>query len=170
MALNKIQKQKIIEELKEKIDRQKIIIFTDFTGIKVKDLTELRRKLKETDSELRVAKKTLTKIAFEQKGLEIDIKKLQGEIALVFGYKEQISPAKTLYQFAETNPGLKISGGFLENKYKEAEEIIELAKLPSREELLAKLVGSISAPISNFINVLEGNIKGLINLLIKVKT
>lgn len=165
MPLNKEQKKKIIEELEEKIDKQKIVIFADFTGIKVKDLTDLRKKLRKADSELRVAKKTLTKIAFEKKGLEIDTKKLQGEIALIFGYKEQILPAKTVYQFALANTNLKISGGFLENKYREAEYIIELAKLPSREELLAKLVGSISSPISGLINVLQGNIKGLINIL-----
>jgi len=68
------------------------------------------------------------------------------------------------------DPNLKILGGFLENKFVEAEKIIELAKLPTREELLARLVGSISAPISNFINVLEANIKGLIYVLTKAKT
>lgn len=165
MPLTKEQKKKIIEGLEEKIDRQKIVIFADFTGIKVKDLTDLRKKLKKTDSELRVAKKTLTKISFEKEGLEIDIKKLQGEIALVFGYKEQIQPAKTVYQFALANPNLKILGGCFENKFVVAEKIIELAQLPTKEELLAKLVGNISAPISNFISVLQGNIKGLINII-----
>lgn len=162
MPLTKEQKKKIIEELKEKIDKQKIVIFADFTGIKVKDLTDLRKKLKKTDSELRIAKKTLFKIAFEKEGLEIDIKKLQGEIALVFGYKEQIQPAKIVYQFASANPNLKILGGYLENKFVAAEKIIELAQLPTKEELLAKLVGSIFSSISGLINVLQAPLEACV--------
>ena len=165
MALTKEQKKKIIEELKEKIDRQKTVIFTDFTGIKVKGLADLRRKLKEVDSELRVAKKTLFKIAFGKKDLEIDIKKLQGEIALVFGYQDIISPAKTVYQFSLKNPNFKILGGCLENKFVGAEKIIELAQLPTREGLFARIVQCVSFPMSGLINVLEGNIKGLINII-----
>jgi len=170
MPQTKEQKKKIVEELKERIERQKIIIFVDFTGLKVKDLSNLRKKLKTADSELKVAKKTLTKIAFEEKGLEINAKNLKGEIALVFGYKEEIPPAKTIYQFSQENPNSKILGGYFENKFVLAEKIIELAQLPTREELLVKLVSSISAPISNFINTLQYNFKGLIYLLTKIKS
>ena len=83
--------------------------------------------------------------------------------------KDEISPTKTIFQFSRIDPNLKILGGFLENKFVEAEKIIELAKLPTREELLARLVGSISAPISNFVNVLKANIKGLIFVLKQIK-
>jgi len=89
---------------------------------------------------------------------------------LVFGYKDEISLTKIIYQFAEANPNLKILGGFLENQFRTAEEIITLAQLPTKEELLSGLVRSVSAPISNFINVLQGNIKGLIIVLAKAKT
>ncbi|MDI6603214.1 MAG: 50S ribosomal protein L10 [Patescibacteria group bacterium] len=170
MALTKTQKQKILEDLEDKIARQKAIIFIDFTGLKVKDLSVLRRKLKMADCELKVAKKTLMRIAFKKAKIEIEIKKLPGEVALVFGYKEVITPAKIVYQFTEMNPNLKILGGFFENKFRELEEIITLAQLPTREELLVKLVGSIQAPISNFVRILEANIKGLIYVLSKVKT
>jgi large subunit ribosomal protein L10 len=172
MALTKVQKQKIIEELKEKIDRQKLIIFFDFTGLKVKDLSNLRKKLKKENAELKVAKKTLMAIAFKKLNESIakNIKKLGGEIALVFGYQDIISPAKTLWQLSKDFPNLKILAGFVENEFKTADEIITLAQLPTREELLAKLVGSIASPISGFVNVLQGNIKGLINVLAKVKT
>lgn len=169
MPLTKEKKKKIVEELEEKVLRQKIMIFIDFTGLKAKDLFSLRKKLKAIVGELKVAKKTLIGIAFKNAKLEIEPRKIPGEIALVFGYKEEISPAKIVYQFSQENPNLKILGGFLENKFREAEEIINLAQLPTREELLSKLVGSISAPISNFVRVLEANIKGLIYILSKIK-
>ena len=169
MALTKVQKQKILDDLKEKIAKQKAMVFVDFTGLKVKDLSNLRKKLKESDNELKVAKKTLLALALKNAGLKIEVKKIKGEIALVFGYKNEISPAQTVYQFAEANPNLKILGGILENKLIDAEKIIELAKLPTREELLAGLVGSIFAPVTNLVNVLQGNIKGLLYVLAKAK-
>ena len=170
MALTKVQKQKILDELKEKIAKQKVMIFADFTGLKVKDLSNLRKKIKAADGEIKVAKKTLLGLAVKGAGLEFEAKKIKGEIALVFGYKDEISLAKIIYQFAEANPNLKILGGFLENQFRTAEEIITLAQLPTKEELLSGLVRSVSAPISNFINVLQGNIKGLIIVLAKAKT
>jgi len=169
MALTREQKQKIIEDLKEKIAKQKAMILVDFTGLKVKDLSNLRKKLKAADNELKIAKKTLLELSLKRASLEIEMKKLKGEIALVFGYKEEVSPAKIVYQFSQENPNLKILGGFLENKYREAEEIIALAKLPTREELLTKLVDSISAPISNLMNVLQGNLRDLIYILSQIK-
>ncbi len=170
MPLTKEQKQKIVEDLKEKIARQKAMIFVDFTGLKVKDLSNLRKKLRAVNSELKVAKKTLLGLVFKKAGLEIEAKKMKGEIALIFGYNDGLSLAKMIYQFAEANPNLKILGGFFEKKFQEAEEIITLAQLPTREELLARLVGTISAPVSSLVRVLEGNIKGLIYILTKVKT
>lgn len=162
MPLTKEQKKKIIEDLKEKIARQKVIIFVDFTGLKVKDLSFLRKKLKTSGNEIKVAKKTLIGIAFKENKIEFEPKKLPGEIALVLGYNDEISPAKIVWEFSQEHPNLKILGGFFENKFFETEKIIELAKLPTKEELLARLVGSISAPISNFVNILQANIKGLI--------
>lgn len=169
MALTKAQKQKIIEDLKEKIARQKIIIFADFTGLKVKDLSNLRKKLKKEGNEFKVAKKTLLGLVFKNAGLKIDFKELKGEIAAIFGYKDEISSAKTVYQFTVANTNLKILGGIFEKNFIATEKIMELAKLPTKEDLLSRLVGSISAPISNFVNVLEGNIKGLIYILAKAK-
>ena len=169
MPLTKEQKKKIVEDLKEKIARQKAIIFVDFSGLRVKDLSNLRKKLKAANSELKVTKKTLLDLVFKKTGLAIEAKKIKGEIALIFGYNDGLSLAKMIYQFSETNPNLKILGGFFEKKFREAEEIITLAQLPTREELLAKLVGTIFAPVSNLVNVLQGNIKGLIYALSGIK-
>ncbi len=171
MAQTKQQKQKTLEDLKEKIERQKAIVFLDFTGLKVKDLSNLRKKLKSENGELKVAKKTLMEIAFKELNPVVakNIRKLSGEIALVFGYQDIILPAKTVWQFSLGNPNLKILGGFIEKKFREAEEIITLAQIPSREELLAKLVGSIASPISGLINVLQGNIRNFVYIISQIK-
>jgi len=169
MALTKAQKQKILDELKEKIAKQKAMVIFDFTGLKVKDFSNLRKKIKSAGDDIRVAKKTLLGIALKDAKLKIETKKIPGELAVAFGYSDEISPAKITYQFSQENPNLKILGGFLENKWREAEEIIELAQLPTREELLTRLVGSISAPISNFVYALRYNLKGLMYLLSVIK-
>lgn len=169
MALTKIQKKKIIDDLKEKISKQKIMVFVDFTRLKVKDFSILRQLLKKAGSEIKVAKKTLMEIAFKDGNLAVETKKMPGEIALVFGYHDEISAPKTVYQFSKANPNLKILGGFYENKLRESDEILTLAQLPAREELLARLVGSIWAPVSNMVFVLNGNIKGLLYALSAIK-
>ncbi len=162
MALTKTQKQSIIKDLKDKLARQKLVIFADFTGLKVKDLSLLRKELKGSKNEIKISKKTLMDVAFKENKIEVAAKKLSGEIALIFGYQDQILPAKIAYQFSKNNPNFKILGGFMENQLKSAQDIIFLAQLPSREELLAKMLGSMSSPVSGFLNVLQGNIKGLV--------
>jgi len=162
MPQTKQQKQEIIDDLKEKIKGQKVMVFFDFTGLKVKDFSNLRKKIKAAGDSLKVAKKTLFNLALKKEGIDVDFKKMAGEIALVFGYKDEVAPAKTVWQFSQENKNVKILGGFLENKFFESDKMIELAKLPGREELLARFVGTVSAPISNFVSVLQGNIKGLI--------
>ena len=169
MALNKSQKKKIIDDLKEKIEKQKIIFFVDLKGLKVKDLSNLKKRLKKVDSQIKVSKKTLLRIALKEKRIELDTQKLEGEIASVFGFKDEILPAKTAYQFSLENKNLRILGGYFEGKFREAEEMITFAQLPTKDELLGRLVGSISAPISNFVYVLNANIKGLIYALSAIK-
>jgi large subunit ribosomal protein L10 len=170
MALNKKQKQKIIDDLKEMFSRQKAIILIGITGLKVKDIFSLRKKIKLIDGNLKVAKKTLMKIVFKENNLEFDKDKFKEEVALVFGFNDEISIAKTIYQFSKENEKLKILGGYFGNGFKEAEKIIILAELPSKKELMAKLVWGLKSPISNFVNALQGNIKGLMHVLSNIKT
>jgi large subunit ribosomal protein L10 len=169
MPLTKIQKVKIVEELTEDLKRQKSLVLVSIAGLKVKDLSGLRRKIKEVGGKLKVVKKTLLKLAFEKMKLKLP-EDLTGEVALVFSFGDEILPIKRIFEFSKENENLKILSGIFEGKILEKEKIIEIAELPTRDELLARLVGSISAPISNFINVLQGNIKGLIQVLTQVKT
>ena len=170
MPLTKEQKQQIIEGLKEKIDKQKSMVFVTIANLKAKDMIDLRNRLKEKDCLLFVAKKTLLKIASQEKNLLINVKELKGEVALIFGFKDEVSAANISHQFSLENKNLEILGGIFENEFIDKERVIILAQIPSREELLAKVVGSILSPVSGFVNVLQGNIKGLIYVLTKVKT
>ena len=169
MALNKTQKQKILDDLRDKIAKQKAIVLVGITGLKVKDISQLRKKLKAIEGNIKVFKKTLAEIVFKENKMEFDKRGYKEEVALVFGFKDEISPVKTVYQFSRGNDKLKILGGFLENKFKAKEEMIILAQLPAREELLAKLVGSLNASVSGLVNVLKGNIKGLTYILSSIK-
>ena len=169
MPLTKEQKQNIVKDLKESIDKQKSMVFVSIQGLKAAELLELRNKLKELNCKISVAKKTLMDIAFKESKIEIDTSKLEGQVALVFGFKDEVLPAKTSYEFSKKNENLKILGGFLEDKFREVNEIVTLAKIPSREELLAKVVGSISAPVYGLANVLQGNIRNFVQVLSKIK-
>jgi large subunit ribosomal protein L10 len=162
MALTKDQKEKIIKDLEEKIEKQKAIAFFDIAGLKVKKLSQLRKTLKEKDCELKVTKKTLLQIALKEKRINIEAKKLEGEVALGFGYKDEILPFRIASDFLYEPEGLKIIGGIIENKVVDKEKALFLASLQSKEELLARLVRSISAPIYNFVNVLQAPLEACI--------
>jgi len=168
MPFTKAQKQKVIEDLTQSLNSQKAVVFVDFQGLKVKDMVDLRQNIKEVGGQLKVAKKTLIKIALEKTGLKLE-KELEGELALIFAFEDPLSILKTVYKFSQTNESLKILAGVFEGKFIEKEEVVALAQLPSREELLVRLVGSISSPISGFVNVLQGNIRGLVYVLSAIK-
>jgi large subunit ribosomal protein L10 len=162
VAKTKEQKQEALKSLNEKVAKHKALILVDFKGLNVSDMFGLRTKLKKQGGELKVAKKTLIKLALKENKLQIDETILKGEIALVLGYEDEISPAKTVYEAVKGNQPLRILGGFSENEFKDAEYFIALAQLPSRKELLGQLVGSLSAPAGNFVRALQYNIKGLL--------
>ncbi len=172
MPLAREQKQQILDDLEEKFSKQKAMVFVDFSGLGVKDLTELRKKMREKDCEFKVAKKTLIQGAFKKSEPKIGekIRELQGEIALGFGYTDEVLAFKILGDFSRINGNLKLLGGLMGGEFLEANRAIVISELPTKQELLAKMVGSVSAPISGFINTLQGNIKGLIYVLAKAKT
>jgi len=171
MAKSKEEKKKILEDLKEEIKKQKVMILVNFTGLKVKDFFELRKRLKPANSRIKVIKKTLLDLALKELSPNFSQKLAQfkAQIAIVFGFEDEILPAKILHQFSLENPNLKILVGYFDKKFREKEEMITLAQLPTKNELLARLVGNLSAPISNFVNVLEANIKGLLYVLSRLE-
>lgn len=161
----KAQKKEIVKKLGESFKASKSIVFSDFKGLTVKEMTDLRKELRANETSFRVVKKTLIALALKDAGLEADIKGLEGQIALAVSENDEVVAAKIIAKAAKANENLKIVGGFLGDKNITSEEVSALAKLPSKEELLAKFVGSINAPVSGFVNVLAGNLRGLVNVL-----
>ncbi len=170
MPRTKEEKKEIVKGLEDRVKRQEAMVFVNFKGLKMDDFTELRDELGKSDSEMVVSKKSLMDLAFKNNGLEIDVDSLKEEIAVIFGYSDSVAPAKIAYEFSKKNPGLKMVGGFTEGAMRNQEEIVELAKLPSREEILGTVVGTLQAPISGFVTVLQGNITGLVRVLSQVKS
>ena len=154
-----------VSEIKEKIERAAIAIFTDFRGLTVSELTELRKKLRKEDAEYRVVKNTLTKRAIADSPFTDIGKVLEGPTAVVLGYKDPVTPAKILFDFAKTNEKLKIKAGIVENKLADSAMLKALSNLPSREVLLAKAVGAIQAPIFGLVYVLSAPIRELVYAL-----
>ena len=167
--LTKQQKQQLIEELADKLKRQKGLVFTDFRGLKVGEIEDLRKELKETGIEYKVAKKTLIKLALEKAKKKIDISQFKDSVALAFGFQDFITPAKIISKFAKEHKDLEILGGLMDDEFLTVDGVKELAKIPSRDELLAKFVGSLKSPIEGFINVLEGNIRNLLLIFKQIK-
>ncbi|MFZ5364468.1 MAG: 50S ribosomal protein L10 [Patescibacteria group bacterium] len=166
MAKTKEQKKKTLSELEDNFAKSKASVFVNFQGLNVKDTTALRNLLRKEKIEYEVAKKTLLKLAVEKTGQEgVDPKTFEGNIAVAFGFEDEVMPAKILNQFGATHEALKIIGGTVEKKFIDAAKVIELANIPGRQELLAKLVGSINSPVSGFVNVLAGNLRGLVQVL-----
>lgn len=164
MSKTKAQKQQTINDLKDSLAKARGFIFADIQGLKAKELVDLRRKVKQARGQLKVAKKTLIDLAMA-KGNETGVKNMSGEVAVLFTLEEPLNPLKVLYNFSKENDKLKLIAGVIDNILVGKEDLLAMAQLPSKEELLARLAGSLNAPISDFVNVLQGNLKGLVYLL-----
>jgi len=165
MAQTRSQKEAIVKKLAQSLKNSKAVVFSDFKGFTVKDMTALRRELREQGVELSVVKKTLINLALKDAKIEADVEKMEGQIAVAVSEKDEVAAAKIIEKFAKANENIKIVGGILGTKELLAEEVKALAKLPSKEELLSKLVGTLNAPVSGFVNVLAGNLRGLVQVL-----
>ncbi|KKP69168.1 MAG: 50S ribosomal protein L10 [Candidatus Moranbacteria bacterium GW2011_GWE1_35_17] len=163
--LTRLQKEDIVKNLTEKIKSSKAIVFADYRGVKTNDINELKSRLKKEGTNLNVIKKNLIEISLKNAEIEVDVKSLAGQLAITISDNDEVAPARILSKFAKENENLKILGGVLGVKGMSAQEVDALAKLPSKEEMLAKLVGTLNAPISGFVNVLAGNMRGLVNVV-----
>lgn len=168
--LTKNQKIELVKGLTERIKAGKSAIFVDFKGLKVKDSTELKKSLRAAGVEFVVVRKTLLDIAIKNAGIEgVSIKGMEGQVAISISNLDEVAAAKIIDTFAKTNENIKMLGGVLGNQILSAAEVKALAKIPSKEQLLGQLVGTLNAPISGFVNVLAGNLRGLVQVLNAVK-
>lgn len=163
------EKKKIVSTLSEKIKVAKAFILADYRGLTVEQDTQLRQELRKEGIEYKVYKNTLTKFAARENGFsELDVF-LEGPTAIAFSNEDPVAPAKVLSDFAKKFDKLELKVGVVEGKVVDVNGIKELASLPSRDELLAKVVGTLNAPITGFVNVLNGNLRGLVVALNAVK-
>ena len=157
MASEKIlnQKKEEVTKLANKIKEAKLVLLTDYRGINVENVTELRAELRKANAEYTVIKNNITKRALAEAGIEGLEDQLEGPTAVVLGKEEYLEPAKAIYNFVKANDFYKIKGGVIEGKVMTAEEIIAIAKLPSRETLLSMLAGALLANIQKFAVALD---------------
>lgn len=141
-------KEEEVKKLAERFKSAKVILLTDYRGINVLDVTNLRNDLRNTKAEYKVIKNNIIKRALEMNGESGLNDLLEGPTAVVIGDEDYLEPSKAIYNFTKANDYYKIKGGIIEGKVMTAEEIITLAKLPSRQELLAKLAGSLLGNIT----------------------
>jgi large subunit ribosomal protein L10 len=159
-------KEKAVESLREIFAKSNIGIMTDYRGLKTAELNELRRKLKEADVEYKIVKNSLAQIAARNTGMDYMEGAFQGPTAVAFGYGEVTVAIKTLAEYIRVSKSnLKITGGFLEDKLLTAQELDTLSRLPSRDVLLAKVIGGMQSPLYGLVNVLSGPIRGLAQVL-----
>jgi large subunit ribosomal protein L10 len=171
MPKTKLQKQEILRDLAEKVKKAKSVVFAKFDALGVKENEDLRNQLREENGEYLVAKKTLLDLAFKDSQIEnLKIRDFEGKVAAIFGYEDEVAPARIIGKFKKGVPNkIDFVGGILENKFITAETVTTLAELPGKQELYAKMVGSMQAPISGFVNVLAGNLRGLVSVLSAIK-
>lgn len=163
------QKKQIVEELREKFSNSKVLIITDYKGLDVEKMNALRRKLREGGIEYRVVKNTLLIRASEGTDVALVKEAFKGPNAVALGYEDPVSPAKLLTQFAKENEHLEIKAGLLNGRVLEPTDIKALASLPSREQLLSKLLSVMVGVPTAFVNTLSGVPRNLVNVLYAIK-
>ena len=155
-----------VEELKTKLDGAKAVILADYLGLTVAQMGDLRDKIRAAAGELSVAKNTLIKLALQKPELD---SVLQGPTAILIAKEDEISPLKALVEFAKNAELPKLKAGILDDRILSTDELNQLAKLPGKLELQAKVVGVLKGPLYGLVNVLSGNTRKLVYVLNAIK-
>ena len=155
------QKKQIVAELTETLRNAQAGVLFDYRGLTVEEDTKLRNDLRAAGVDYHVVKNTLTRFASKEVGLEELDSVLHGPTALAVSSTDAVAPAKVLAKFAKDNDVVSIKAGFVDGKVIDVKEVEELSKLPSKAELIAKLMGSLNAPVSGVVNILQGHIRAM---------
>ena len=154
MAISKQQKEELVAQYKKWVEESDGLVFTHYHRLSVKDISDLRREIRESGGEFHIIKNTLAKRAFEESGREWEEGIFNGPTALGVSYENFSGLAKALKNFAEENGTIEIKSGYLAERLVSVEEINTLADLPSMEEMRAKLLSTIAAPASKLVRTL----------------
>ncbi len=158
-----------IAQIKEKVEKAQVAIVTEYQGMSVEDITNLRRALQKEDGDYMVTKNTLAKIAVKGTEYELLTDLLTGPIAIAFGYDDQVMPAKALAKFIKETEKGKIVGAVLDGKLLSADEAKALASLPSKQEIYAKMLGCINSPASGIANSINAVMSQLTRTMAAVR-
>ena len=145
-------KSEKIDAIKSKVEKAQVAILTEYKGYSVEEITNLRRAIQKDGGDYMVTKNTLAKLAVKGTEYEVLADLLKGPVAIAFGFEDQVSPAKAVAKFIKESKKGAILGGALDGKLLSAKEAEDLSKLPSKEELYAKILGSINSPASGIAN------------------
>jgi large subunit ribosomal protein L10 len=167
--MNREEKAQTVAALKERFQKTSVTLLAEYQGLKVSELTKLRQELRKTDAEVKILKNTLAGLALKGTEMEPLSKFFVGPTAVVTSAKDPVTPAKVLVKFVKEFEKAKIKAGFLSGKVMTPAEIETLSKLPSREEMLAKMLGSMQAPAQNLVNVLSALPRQLATVLAAIR-
>jgi len=168
MALSKQQKDDAVVKINGLLASSKMTVAAKYTGLAVKQMQQLRKEAKQSGVAITVVKNRLVKVALkEQPNLkELDTSGIIGQLAYAFSLEDEVAAPQVLAKFAKEHPQLEFITGFNEaGEQFSSEQIVQLSKLPSKDVMRGQLVGTIAAPLSGFMNVMSGNIRGLANVL-----
>lgn len=160
MSKNRQLKEAKVAEIKEKMEKAECIVLADYQGLTVEEATELRKKMREEGVEYKVFKNTLSILAAKELGYEGITHLFQGPVSVALGYEDSTAPARILNDFAKDHKKLELKGGMVQGEVYDENKIKALAAIPPRDVLIAKLLGSFKAPVSNFaylINAIKEN-------------
>jgi large subunit ribosomal protein L10 len=164
--ITKEKKKAVLLDLTDRFAKSKSMVFIGFQGLTVKDNMKLRRIFRDEGIEYTVAKKTLIKKGLESVKVEgTENFSPEGPVAVAVGYEDEIAPARIAKEFGKTNDKVQILGGVMNFEIVGAEAMKQIASLPGKDQLRARLIGTINAPVSGFVNVLAGNVRNLLNVL-----
>ncbi|MFQ5602839.1 MAG: 50S ribosomal protein L10 [bacterium] len=165
----RVEKIAIVEEIAKKIDESKSVYLTDFTGLNVEEISELRRAFRGASVQYQVVKNTLARLSVKSLGRDDLLEYLDGPTAMAFSQDDPAAPARVLRDFAKGKDKPKIKAFIFDGELLGAERLNEIANLPSREALLSQVVGGLKAPLSNLVYSLNGLLNKLVNVLDAVK-
>lgn len=151
MTKNRINKIEKVKEIEEKFSRAQSIVLANYQGINVEQDTQLRKQMREAGIDYKVYKNRLVKIVAQKFGYDFLIEHLEGPVSIAFGYDDVVKPARILSDFSEKLGKISLKAGIVGKEYYDSDKIQKLAKIPSKDVLIAKLLGSIRSPLSKFV-------------------
>jgi large subunit ribosomal protein L10 len=168
MAITRAAKEQAVDKLSSELGRIKLAVMTDYRGLTVHEVEELRGLLRDQGMTYRVSKNTLLRIASKNNPAlaDVDPATFSGPMALAMGFDDEVAPARVIFQYAKKHDALEIVGAITgDGQVLTASQVKALANLPTREQLIAQVVGTIAAPLTGFVGVMSGNLRSIVYVL-----